>query len=83
MWNFANTPRAAITDAQLSSLQMPVLVITGDDDRVVATSSSVELADKLPNATLEVITQSGHLPHEETPAEFLQALARDWPRLRD
>jgi pimeloyl-ACP methyl ester carboxylesterase len=48
---------------------------------VVATRSSVELADKFPNATLEVITQSGHLPHEETPAEFLQALARDWPRL--
>lgn len=81
LWSFANTPRAAITDAQLSALQIPVLVITGDDDRVVATRSSVELADKFPNATLEVITQSGHLPHEETPAEFLQALARDWPRL--
>ena len=83
LWNFANTPRAAITDAQLSALQMPVLVITGDDDRVVATRSSVELADKFPNATLEVIAQSGHLPHEETSAEFLQALARDWPRLHN
>ena len=83
LWNFANTPGAAITDAQLSALQMPVLVITGDDDRVVATRSSVELADKFPNATLEVIAQSGHLPHEETSAEFLQALARDWPRLHN
>lgn len=83
LWNFSNTPRAAITDAQLSALQMPVLVITGDDDRVVATRSSVELAKKFPNATLEVIAQSGHLPHEETSAEFLQALARDWPRLHN
>lgn len=81
LWNFANTPRGTITDQQLSTLNLPVLVITGDDDQVVATRSSVALAAKLPNATLQVIAQSGHLPHEETPAEFLQGLATAWPQL--
>lgn len=81
LWNFANTPRSSMTDQQLSTLDLPVLVITGDDDRVVATRSSVALAAKLPNATLQVIAQSGHLPHEETPAEFLQGVATAWPQL--
>jgi pimeloyl-ACP methyl ester carboxylesterase len=76
LWNFANAPRNRVTDQQFSTLGMPVLVITGDDDRVVATQSSIALAGKLPDATLEVIAQSGHLPHEETPTGFLQATLR-------
>jgi pimeloyl-ACP methyl ester carboxylesterase len=53
---------------------MPILVITGDDDRIVPTEQSLRLADELPNAMLSVIPQSGHLPHEESPIEFMQAV---------
>lgn len=81
LWNFASAPRSNLSDQQLSNLTMPVLVITGDDDRVVATNGSIELADKLPKARLNVIAQSGHLPHEETPSEFLQAVADAWTHL--
>jgi pimeloyl-ACP methyl ester carboxylesterase len=59
---------------RLNELTLPVLVITGDDDRIVPTEQSLRLADELPNATLKVIAQSGHLPHEEHPAEFMQAV---------
>ncbi len=59
---------------RLNELTLPVLVITGDDDRIVPTEQSLRLADELPNATLKVIAQSGHLPHEERPAEFVQAV---------
>ncbi|WKZ42125.1 MAG: alpha/beta hydrolase [Anaerolineales bacterium] len=59
---------------RLDELTLPILVITGDDDRIVPTEQSVRLAGELPNAGLVVIPQSGHVPHEETPAEFMQAV---------
>ena len=59
---------------RVNEISMPALVITGDDDRIVPTEQSLRLADELPNAELKVIAQSGHLPHEETPVEFMQAV---------
>ena len=59
---------------RLTEITMPTLVITGDDDRIVPTEQSLRLADELPNAELKVIAQSGHLPHEENPVEFMQAV---------
>ena len=59
---------------RLTEITMPTLVITGDDDRIVPTEQSLRLADELPNAELKVIAQSGHLPHEEKPVEFMQAV---------
>ncbi|MFN8383093.1 MAG: alpha/beta hydrolase [Anaerolineales bacterium] len=59
---------------RLNEITMPTLVITGDDDRIVPTEQSLRLADELPNAKLSVIAQSGHLPHEEKPIEFMKAV---------
>ena len=59
---------------RLTEITIPTLVITGDDDRIVPTEQSLRLADELPNAELKVIAQSGHLPHEEKPVEFMQAV---------
>lgn len=81
LWNFASAARGEITDTQLASLQQPVLIITGGNDEVVATRSSIELAAKIPNATLEVIPHSGHLPQEETPMDFFLAMIKHWPHL--
>lgn len=60
---------------ELHRLQMPVLVMTGDDDRIVPTRDSRRLASELPNAELVVIRDCGHIPQEERPQEFLQAIA--------
>lgn len=60
---------------RVNELTLPTLVITGDNDRIVPTEQSIRLADALPNAALVVIPQCGHLPHEECPAEFMQAVA--------
>jgi pimeloyl-ACP methyl ester carboxylesterase len=59
---------------RVGELTLPTLVITGDDDRIVPTAQSIRLADELPNAILRVIPQSGHVPHEEHPVEFMQAV---------
>jgi len=59
---------------RLNDFNMPVLVITGDDDRIVPTEESIRLASDLPNAELVIIEESGHLPHEEQPEEFMKAV---------
>ena len=46
--------------ADLSRIQHPVLVANGDDDRMVPTSNSYDLASRLPNATLRIYPDAGH-----------------------
>ena len=74
LWELTLASRESGLSEHLHEITLPALVITGDDDRIVPTEQSLRLADELPNAELKVIAQSGHLPHEEKPAEFMQAV---------
>jgi len=76
LWEFTLASRPTGLPERLDQIQMPTLVITGDDDRIVPTEQSVRLAGELPNAELVVIPNCGHVPHEECPQEFLQAVRR-------
>jgi 3-oxoadipate enol-lactonase len=44
----------------LAQITAPTLVITGDGDRVIPPQNSTVLVDKIPNATLETISNAGH-----------------------
>ncbi|WP_425727281.1 alpha/beta fold hydrolase [Gordonia sp. DT219] len=46
--------------ADLSTITQPVLVVNGEDDRMVPTSNSHDLAGRLPNATLRIYHDAGH-----------------------
>jgi pimeloyl-ACP methyl ester carboxylesterase len=46
--------------ADLTTIQHPVLVANGDDDRMVPTTNSYDLARRLPNATLRIYPDAGH-----------------------
>jgi pimeloyl-ACP methyl ester carboxylesterase len=61
-------------DRRLSEISVPVLVITGSSDTIVPTNQSIRLAGKIPGAKLVVIEEAGHIPHEEQPLAFLQAV---------
>ena len=74
LWEFTLASRPLDLPDQLDEITIPVLVITGDDDRIVPTDQSVRLADELLNAELVVVPECGHLPQEETPDQFLQAV---------
>jgi len=74
LWEFAFAYEALPLEEQLDDLEMPVLVIMGDDDRIVAPEASRHSADVIPHAELLVIPHAGHLPHEETPEAFLKAV---------
>lgn len=46
--------------SDLTSIGHPVLIANGDDDTMVPTSNSLDLADRLPDATLRVYPDAGH-----------------------
>jgi len=48
------------TPADLSVIHQPVLVANGESDRMVPTSNSVDLAQRLPNADLVIYPDAGH-----------------------
>ena len=74
LWYFTAASQPAGLPEHLSEFTLPVLVITGDTDKIVPTANSVRLAGALPNARLVIIPQAGHVPHEEQPALFMQAV---------
>jgi pimeloyl-ACP methyl ester carboxylesterase len=74
LWELTIASHELYLGAQLAHLHVPALVVTGDDDRIVPTAQSLRLARELPGATLVVISQAGHVPHEERPDLFMQAV---------
>ncbi|WP_327097631.1 alpha/beta hydrolase [Nocardia vinacea] len=46
--------------ANLSGIRQPVLVANGEDDRMVPTRNSFDLAQRLPNAKLRIYSDAGH-----------------------
>ena len=74
LWEMTAASAPSGLPARLAELTLPVLVITGDDDRIVPTEQSVKLANELPNAELVVVPACGHVPQEECPQAVLDAI---------
>lgn len=74
LWEFTLASRPSGLSERLDEFTLPILVITGDDDRIIPTADSIRLAGELPNAELVVIANAGHVPHEEDSEAFLDAL---------
>lgn len=73
LWELTRASHPFLLLERLGEVAVPVLVVTGDDDRIVPAEQSVRLAQELPDANLLVIPECGHIPHEECPGPFLQA----------
>jgi pimeloyl-ACP methyl ester carboxylesterase len=77
---FNEAVRAGIRVAnELSAkdVDAPTLMIWGDGDPILPVAQARELAERLPNARLEVFEGVGHCPMLERPAEF-NSLIRDF-----
>jgi 3-oxoadipate enol-lactonase len=57
-----------------SSVMVPTLVLVGEHDAIAPPHLSRELAGLIPGAQLVMIPDAGHLPNEENPAAFNQAV---------
>lgn len=73
LWELFRASQKSDLANNLGGLTLPILVITGDDDRIVPTEHSIRLAREIPNAKLTIIPNCGHVPHEECPQAFLKA----------
>jgi pimeloyl-ACP methyl ester carboxylesterase len=73
-WEFNRAPRNTGISERLTEIRIPTLVLTGDNDLVVATADSITVAGLISGSELVIIPQTGHLPNEESPAEFAKAV---------
>ncbi|KAK9110155.1 hypothetical protein Sjap_018215 [Stephania japonica] len=61
---------------RLAEIACPVLIITGDNDRLVPSWNAERLSRVIPSSCLEVIRNCGHLPHEEKVEEFVSIVQK-------
>ncbi|KAJ9176029.1 hypothetical protein P3X46_014522 [Hevea brasiliensis] len=59
---------------RLHEISCPVLIVTGDSDRIVPSWNAKRLAQAIPGSCLQVIKHCGHLPHEEKVEEFVSVV---------
>jgi pimeloyl-ACP methyl ester carboxylesterase len=74
LYEFTIAARPSDLPARMNQITAPVLILTGDDDRIVPTAATIQLAGQLPAAQLVVIPGCGHVPQEECPQPFLEAV---------
>jgi pimeloyl-ACP methyl ester carboxylesterase len=74
LWEFSIANIPLHLENMLDQVKAPTLVITGDDDRIVPKEDSVRASKAIPGAQLVIISESGHVPHEEQPEAFLHAV---------
>jgi pimeloyl-ACP methyl ester carboxylesterase len=62
--------------AKLKVITVPTLILSGREDRVVPLKVAELLHDAIPNSTLQLIEQCGHIPQEEKPDEAIARISK-------
>lgn len=69
----SGAPQYSVDD-RLAELQPPVTLIWGDGDGVLPLTYAEKLQSRISNAKLKVISDCGHVPHRQKPAQFASLL---------
>ena len=72
LYEFSFAPDYADLRSQLPKLNLPVLVIVGEDDHIIPVDYMTAIAAEIPGAQLILLPGCGHVPHEECPQAFMQ-----------
>lgn len=91
-WILANSPEGIVAALEamasrpdsthlLGSINVPALVVVGEEDSLTTPAEAEQLAAAIPGARLARIAQAGHLSAVEQPEAFNQALADFLARL--
>ena len=70
--NLFGTRKKALIVDQLRKLEMPLLIVWGENDRVFPVSHAREAAEKVPNAVVHIMGDCGHWPQMDKWDEFNQ-----------
>ena len=63
-------PTLVMTDETLGAVTTPTLFLWGEDDGFGGLDVAKRTTDPMPNVTLEMIPDAGHLPWLDFPAEI-------------
>jgi 3-oxoadipate enol-lactonase len=63
---------------RLPDIEAPTLVITGDEDRIIPYENAKILADRIPNAALKIIKNSGHGMFISDPTQKVTEMVLDF-----
>jgi pyruvate dehydrogenase E2 component (dihydrolipoamide acetyltransferase) len=73
---FANGAQSFGLENALASLTMPVLLVWGENDRVIPLDHAVAASTTFPDAVLKILPATGHVPQVERAAEVATAIDR-------
>ncbi len=62
--------------AKLKSITVPTFILWGRQDAIIPVSVGEQLHQLIPNSTLEIIEQCGHIPQEENPDETIALISK-------
>ncbi|HSS19520.1 MAG TPA: alpha/beta hydrolase [Pyrinomonadaceae bacterium] len=62
--------------SKLATLTVPTFILWGRQDKVIPLAVGEILNRAIPNSTLEVLDECGHIPQEEKPAETIALISR-------
>ena len=68
-------PNADELIAAVSTITVPTLILWGREDKVIPLKVGKLLNELIPNSTLDVIEQCGHIPQEEKPDETIARIS--------
>ncbi len=74
LWEHTRAAQPPELADHLSKILVPTLVIAGQYDQIVPLEYSLQLSQDLPNAQLVILDNCGHVPQEECPDNFMQAV---------
>ncbi len=60
----------------LKAIEVPVLIVHGENDLIVLPASARYIADKVDHSEQSYYAKTGHSPFQENPARFNQELAK-------
>jgi pimeloyl-ACP methyl ester carboxylesterase len=69
--------RVSATDRLYLATQLPLLIVWGEQDRVIPVAHGRRAHDLVPSSRLEVFERAGHFPHLDEPVRFAELLD-DW-----
>lgn len=61
---------------KLNQIRAPTLILWGEQDAWIPVENAYRFQNDLPDSTLVVFPNLGHIPHEESPAETVEAVLK-------
>jgi len=56
---------------EMTEIEKPTLIVWGERDKILPKSAAEKFVKKIPDSRYVMIPEAGHLPHEESPEDFV------------